>query len=91
MHANASFSKLHQMGVGPPEGFEIEDNTAKWADFLGESAFPMNMVKSFMVLSVRLLFDPPQTSFAITAVKEQIEEFSYRIALRAEEVRKQWQ
>lgn len=90
MFANSSFSKLTQMGVGPPDGFEIVDNKARWEDFLGESDFPMNMVKSYMVLSVRLLFDPPPTSFAIAALKEQLDEFSYRAALRAEEVRKQW-
>lgn len=89
MYTNSAFSKLNQMGVGPPDGFEIEDDKAEWKDFLS-GALPLNMVKSYMVLDVRLHFDPPPTSFAIAALKEQIEELSYRITLRAEEVRKQW-
>lgn len=91
MHINSTFSKLHQFGVGPVNGFMIEDKTATWDDFLGTGGDPaLNMVKSFMYLSVRLLFDLPPTSYAIEAAQSQIDELGWRIQTRREEVEHPW-
>ena len=35
IHINSTFSILHQLGVGPVDGFEITDKNQLWADFLG--------------------------------------------------------
>ena len=34
MHVNSVFMILTQLGVGPAEGFSIEDDTAVWTDFI---------------------------------------------------------
>ena len=34
MHINSVFMTLRQIGVGPEEGFFIEDKSATWADFM---------------------------------------------------------
>jgi hypothetical protein len=34
LHINAAFSILTQIGVGPPEGFAIIDETSQWEDFI---------------------------------------------------------
>ena len=34
MHINSVFMILTQMGVGPSEGFTIEDDTSVWTDFI---------------------------------------------------------
>lgn len=78
-HINSTFSILQQLGIGPDEGFSIDSNEANWIDYLGEVK-GLNMVKSYMFLKVGLLFDPPATSFAIQAKKEQIDEFEWRIS-----------
>lgn len=78
MHINSVFSILNQLGVGPDEGFEIEDKSKLWADFLGGNKL-INNVKSLMYLQVRMWFDPPTTSFDLTAKKEQILELQWRI------------
>lgn len=78
VHINSTFSVLNQIGVGPDEGFEIEDSTKLWSDFLGTNKI-LNMVKSYMYLKVRMLFDPPTTSFDLTAKQEQIKELETRI------------
>lgn len=83
MHINSVFSILHQLGVGPEEGFMIEDAAPVWADFLMDLT-PLNTVKTYMYLRVRYLFDPPGTSFALEAMKSQIEEFGWRINLYRE-------
>ena len=36
MHINSVLSILTQIGVGPSEGFRIEDDLATWEDFLGD-------------------------------------------------------
>ena len=90
MHINSTFSKLLQLGIGPVEGFMIEDKVPTWSVFLGVASTPLNNVKSFMYLSVRLLFDPPTTSYAIQAFERQLDELAWRINAHREEVEHPW-
>jgi hypothetical protein len=83
-HINSAFSTLQQLGIGPVEGFAIADDQAEWADFLSTD-IRLNSVKTYIYLRVRLVFDPPATSFTITAIQEQIREIEWRLnALREE-------
>lgn len=41
----------------------------------------LNMVKTYVYLRVRLIFDPPQTSFVIESINQQIRELEYRISV----------
>lgn len=84
IHINAVFSMLNQLGVGPPEGFAIEDKDAVWDTFL-EGDPRMNDVKSYVYLRVRMLFDPPTTGYHVAAMEKQIEEFGWRINARRED------
>ena len=86
LHINSIFGVLHQLGVGPEDQFFIVDETSKWESFVGDTN-KINMVKTYMYLRVRLLFDPPTTSFAIKAMDEQIREFEYRLNTISEETR----
>jgi hypothetical protein len=77
-HINAAFSILNQIGVGPVEGFAIEDESALWSDYV----VPLNqltLVRTYVYLKVRSLFDPPSTSYLITAVNDQIKEYEWRL------------
>jgi hypothetical protein len=80
MYTNTVFSTLNQLGVGPELGFQISDKTATWESFLGSDP-RLNFVQSYVYLKVRLLFDPPATSFAIAAFEKQIEELGWRISV----------
>lgn len=84
MHINSVFSTLNQLGIGPAEGFEIVDKTAVWSDFLGTDK-RLNSVKTYMYLSVRLLFDPPATSYLISAMERQVEQIGWRLNVQREE------
>lgn len=88
MHINSVFLNLTQIGVGPEEGFFIEDDTATWADFI-EDKTQLIAVKSYMFLKVRLLFDPPLSSSVIEANNRMIAEFEWRLRLAAENVREE--
>lgn len=85
MHINSTFNTLWQFGVGPQAGFAIEDKVPTWEGYLQDDTLSLNMVRSYMYLSVRLLFDPPQTSYAIQAMESQVEEFGWRIQSTREE------
>lgn len=86
-HINTAFFHLHQLGVGPQAGFMIEDESAVWADFLGETApiVLVNAVKTNIALRVRGIFDMPQLPHLLSALKEQLLESDVRINTIREE------
>ena len=88
-HINSVFFTLNQLGVGPAEGFMITDNTTPWTWF-SEGPSNLNAVKTYVYLRVRLLFDPPQTSFAISAMEKQIQELEWRLNVHREGVTYPW-
>lgn len=85
MHINSVFSTLSQLGVGPAEGFMIEDTAATWASFL-EGDPRLNHIKTYVYLRVRMLFDPPQTGYLVQAMQDQIKELEWRINVQREDV-----
>lgn len=84
-HINSAFSTLTQLGVGPAAGYMIEDDTKEWSDFINPADNQYNAVKTYVYLRVRMVFDPPATSFVIDALKKQIEELEWRLNVHREE------
>lgn len=82
-HINTAFSTLTQLGVGPSNGFMIEDDEAVWHDFIQDD-LQYNSVKSYIFLRVRQLFDPPTTSYLISAFDKQIVELEWRLSSHRE-------
>lgn len=83
IHINSVFSILNQMGVGPEEGFSIRDSSSVWTDFISD-AKKIEMVKSYIYLKVKLIFDPPTSSAVIEAMNKQISEFEWRLNVAVE-------
>lgn len=83
MHINSVFMILRQLGVGPSNGFFIEDETAEWSDFI-EDGLNLELVKSYVYLKVKLLFDPPTSSFVMESMNRQIAEFEWRLNVEVE-------
>ena len=78
MHINTVFLNLTQLGVGPSEGFLIEDDAAIWEDFIGDSS-QLQAVKTYMYLKVNLLFDPPLSSSVTESMNRMIAELEWRL------------
>lgn len=78
---NTAFSILQDIGIGPAAGFFIDDETATWDQFLEVPQVQLNLVKTFVCLKVRMLFDPPTTSFLIEAMKQQLDEYLWRLSV----------
>lgn len=83
MHINTAFSTLSQLGVGPEEGFQIVDDSMTWDEYTMADK-ERNMVKSYVYLRVRLLFDPPETSYLINAFNDQVKELEWRLNVHEE-------
>lgn len=84
MNINAVFSTLYQIGVDELKDTMITDGSQTWSDVFAQDAHIINMVRSYVQLRVRVIFDPPTSSFVMEAMKQQISEFEWRINLAAE-------
>lgn len=61
------------------ESFRVEDASDTWEDFIGEDNIDYDGLKTLVYLRVRLLFDPPNNSFVIQSMNEQIKELEWRM------------
>lgn len=78
MHINTVFMTLHQLGVGPSAGFKIADETALWSSYLSDSIL-LEAVKSYVYMKVKLMFDPPSSSFVLESYKALCSELEWRL------------
>lgn len=84
MHINSVFTTLTQLGVGPSEGFFIEDDSTYWTDFI-EDMTKIQAVKTYIYLKVKLVFDPGSVgSSTLAAYERQISELEWRLNIIAE-------
>lgn len=83
MHINTVLMILNQVGVGPEEGFFIEDENTYWEDFI-EDLTMFQAVKTYVYLKVKMLFDPPTSSAVMESFKNSIAELEWRLNINAE-------
>lgn len=83
-HINAAFSVLNQLGIGPIDGFMIEGEEENW-DLFEVPTNQLNLIKTYLFLKVRMLFDPPSTSYLIEAMNKQIAEAEWRLSVFREQ------
>lgn len=79
LHINSALSIVNKLGVGP-DGYKITDKENTWDEFLLDRD-DLEMVKTNVYLRVRLMFDPPQNSFLVNAIKDQINESNWYIEI----------
>lgn len=85
IHINSAFFILSQLGVGPPGGFRIKDETVTWDDFIQQSVNSnIESIKTYIYMKVKLAFDPPSSSALITSMEKSISEFEWRLNVAAE-------
>lgn len=80
MHINSVFSILTQMGVGPVDGFAIRDSNSVWNDFIKDDT-RLELIKSYVHMKVRLMFDPPASSTILQSINSLIGELEWRISV----------
>lgn len=82
IHINSTLGILSQLGIGPEEGFMIFDASSTWDEFLINFT-NVEFVKSYVSNKVKLLFDPPQNSSTLEALKEMTSELEWRLSVAA--------
>ena len=80
IHINSVFSILTQMGAGPVNGYYISDDGDEWSDFIEDRA-DVEMIKTYVYLKVKQMFDPPSSSSVSEASKNLINELEWRISV----------
>ncbi len=84
IHINNALMVLTQLGVGPAEGFRIEDKQDFWDDFLPNNLERLESVRTYVYLKVKLVFDPPLNSNVMESMKQTISELEWRLNVAAE-------
>lgn len=84
IYINNAFMNLTQLGVGPDNGFAIEDESYDWSDFISEDDKNYEGVKTYVYLKTRLVFDPPSSSTVLQSYKDTIAELEWRLNAAAE-------
>lgn len=82
MHINSAFMTLAQLGVISPGQFVTNDLTT-WASVLGGRT-DLQAAQTYVYLKVRLIFDPPATSFVISSYEKEIAVLEWRLNVQAE-------
>lgn len=86
MHINSVLMVLTQIGIGPPEGFSIEDETSSWTDFVSDTT-KLEAIKTYVYLRVRLIFDSSSlTGPIIESINRTINELEWRLNIIAESI-----
>ena len=86
VHINACFSILNQLGVGPENGFVVTDETQSWSSYIVDN-YILNMVKTYVTLKVKKIFDPPLTSSVLEAMDKEISQLEWRLNVAVDPVK----
>lgn len=80
MAINTSISILTQIGVTPnKDGFIITGSDETWEDYLENQNEILHLVKHFIYMKTRLLFDPPTSAILTEVMNKQLDELTFRI------------
>lgn len=83
VYINMALATLTQLGVGKPEGFRIQSQSETWEQFV-QGAENLEMVRAYVCMKVRMLFDPPSNSFVMDAYKNQCSELEWRLNVQVD-------
>lgn len=83
IHINTYLHRLYELGYGT-EPFEIAGEEEIWTDLL-KSTKDFSMVKTFLYLSVKIIFDPPASSIVMECYKDEIKKLEWRIYKASDE------
>lgn len=83
MLINTAFSVLSQKGMGPKEGFVITDDTTTWSEYL-QNVATLEMVKTYVTLSVKVVFDPPSSVAILDSLNAKIDKYEWLIGAVAD-------
>ncbi len=79
---NMAFNHLYELGIGT-DAFVITGSQQEWSDFCQDIS-KYEALKTYVYIKVKLLFDPPTSSFVLDAFKTQLSELEFRLLSKKE-------
>lgn len=83
VHINAALMTLNQLGVGPKKPALITSELETWSGIF-ENLADIEAVKTFVYIKVRVIFDPPSSSYVLDALNRQADELAFRLNVQVE-------
>lgn len=84
IHINSVFSILEDFGVCKVSNYHITGSDNLWDEVVEDKT--VEFVKTYIYMRVKLIFDPPSTSFVITSYENLIKELEWRMTNKMKEV-----
>lgn len=78
IHINSAFATLTHLGVGPKEGYRITGVDNVWSEF-EEDTQKLSLIKDYVYIKTRLLFDPPTNGSLMDSLEKQLKEMEWRL------------
>lgn len=75
---NTAINELHQIGVSSCDGYMITGVDETWDDIVEEGS-NLELIKSYIYIYVRMIFDPPSTGIVSDAMKRSLDRLEWRI------------
>lgn len=83
VHINTVLMTLYQLGVGPDSPASITNEMDTWEKIFGEEK-NIEAIKTYIYLKVKMIFDPPTSSFVLDAMNKQANELEWRLNVQTE-------
>lgn len=84
-HINSALWRLRQLGVKDETHFKITNAKETWSKLFGNlDDEDLEAVKTYIYLKVKVVFDPPTSSFVLESMKQQIAEYEWCLNVEAE-------
>lgn len=77
-HINSALAVISQITTDVEEGSRIESSSETWDDILGDRD-DLESIKELVFIKVKMLFDPPASSYAMTAMKDREDKLEWYI------------
>lgn len=84
IHINSTFMILHQLGIGPTNGFQISGSAETWEQFIGTSSIQLSSIRSYVYLRVKMVFDPSASSVVTESLERTLREYEWRLQVNSE-------
>lgn len=84
IHINTVFAMLNQLNIGPPEGFYVADENVTWDSYI--TSFNLTMIRTFVYLKVKLIFDPPSSTAVIESINRTLGEIEFRLYVEGDQI-----
>lgn len=83
VYINSALMTLNQLGVGPKKPASITSELETWSGIF-ENLSDIESVKTFIYIKVRVIFDPPSSSYVLEALNRQADELAFRLNVQVE-------